>query len=459
MHNLKLLVGILTCCLLIQGCGSDDSETTDSGTQTPEDNNDNTNGETENGNETETDPAILSSWIINTSERSAVLREDGNGILTNVQSATETTANNEDFVRVQATGIPDYQVTMTQAIIDTLNNRQQAADDFVSGGTSASVGDVIDFGEDIGYKNTQQQGCVVNEGKGYWPPGPGCPLRQEKDNYFPVTPTNASENCETGLGAVGYAVNGVSIYNWSDGTYYDSNKQDGISENVWQPLAPFAESNDVDICGGHATSQDGGADYHHHFYSSCWGEVAGEDNTGHSEVIGFAADGYAVYGPWHDTNVLAKSSWIARDYESPASDSGCGVSGKRTCVLVDQYDLSQGTEDADYDGPDTSGTYTSQSGNEFDATSGFFFEDYYYDANASSASSGDGEEYLDQHNGHSHDDLGYHYHVTVSDAETLTPAFPFITGPTLKGEVASQATFNCNTGGMGPGPGNMQPPM
>lgn len=428
---------LLLSGMMLQGCGSTDPEEEEV-VQTPDDDNDSSQQDDEEPSEESL--AILESWIINNTEVSAVLLEDGAGILTNVQSAVEATVDQVDYVRVQATGIPDYQVTMTQEHIDDLNNRPKASTDFrgMTSTTLAEVGDVIDFGEDIGYKNTPAQGCVTDAGMGYWPPGPGCPLNQNKDGYFPLEPVSTDEDCETRLGAIGYAVNGVSIYNWGDGASYNN-------EGAWQTLAPFAEVYDVDICGGHATSVDGGADYHHHFYSDCWGEVAGEDEQGHSELIGFAADGYPVYGPWHDTGVIAKTSWVARDY-SAGSATGCGANGKRTCVLVDPYDVSQGTEAASANGPDTNGSHTSLSGNVFDTTSGFYYEDYYFD----SALAALGGAYLDEHNGHEHGDLGYHYHVTIASASDSTPAFPFTIGPTLKGDVPAEGLFNCTGGQMPP---------
>ena len=258
----------------------------------------------------------------------------------------------------------------------------------------------------------------------------------------------ATADCETGLGVIGYAINGTSIYNWGDGMTFEN-------EGVWDTLAPFAEAYDVDICGGHAAA----GDYHHHFYTACWGDVAGEDGQGHSEIIGYAADGYAVYGPWHDTGVLANSCWVARDYSADsATDGGC-ADGDRSCTLNDPLDLTAGTTpvDAAKTTPALDGSYTSLSGNVFSTPSGFFKQDYYFDANCSSAVS----ENLDQYNGHDHDELGYHYHVTVSSTDNKTPVYPFTVGPNFKGQLADNAVTQC--GGLAPGGGVMpgdggQPP-
>jgi len=399
---------------------------------------------------TEPTVALLTEWIVNTSgELSAfLLNSQGSaGIAVNVQSVTEESVNGASFARVQTEGIPNYVVTFTQEQVDALNARpradlqQQNSQDFVSepGATTASAGDVVGFGGNIGYRSfSGDVACGNGAGYGYWPPGPTCPDDQAKDGYFPLEPVDSSADCEIGAAASGYAVNGVSIYSWFDGQSYNN-------EGVWQSLAPFAEVYDVDVCGGHAAN----GDYHHHFYSDCWGEVAGEDKSGHSPIYGFAADGYAVYGPWHSTGVVAQSCWVRREYNANSA-SGCGTDGDRTCLLVDQYDLSQGTIAASSNGPTTAGEYTSLSSNSFVTTSGFFFEDYYYDSICTST---DGEQALDQFNGHEHDNLGYHYHLTIVSNTDTTPAFPFTFGPRFKGQLQANAIASCfsSAGGVGVG--------
>jgi hypothetical protein len=126
---------------------------------------------------------------------------------------------------VETSGIPKYDVTITAAMVDALNQRPKAATDFSSGITSAVAGQVVTFGEDIGF-NSSNQNCPDTGGDGYWPPGPGCPTEQGKQAYFVVEPTQISadeEDCETGLGKIGLMVNGTSIYNWGDGQSFGDN--------------------------------------------------------------------------------------------------------------------------------------------------------------------------------------------------------------------------------------------
>ena len=90
--------------------------------------------------------------------------------------------------------------------------------------------------------------------------------------------------------------------------------------------------------------------------------------TGHSPIYGFGADGYPIYGPWHDSGVLAQSCWFTRDYDDLNSATGCGLAGERSCLLVDETDITQGTVAPASSGPKTSDSVTSMSGNTFTAT-------------------------------------------------------------------------------------------
>ena len=384
--------------------------------------------------------ALCSSWIYNeTQERSAVLVEGSEGILVNITSSAVTDQNGSAFVTVETSGIPSYQMTLTQADVDALNNRPNATTDFVSGTTTAQAGMTYDFGADIGYVSSSS--CNTNEGFGWWPPGPVCPTDQNKVSSFPLTQTPAAEGqeCETGLGAFGLFVNGVSMYNWSDGASYNNG-------GAWRNVAAQYEAYDLGPCKGHAAN----GDYHHHDSSACLQEQPEDDGSSHSPIYGSAADGYPLYGPYQAADVLAQSCWMARDFEDSADPLGCGGSGERTCLLVDPYDPSLGTTSTNSHGPTTSEVVTSMSGNDFVASSGFYYEDYYYDAECYLQ----GAPHLDEHNGHEHDDLGYHYHITLS--------FPYFTGPKLYGTVDSSVSdASCNgvsSGGQGGGPGGGPPP-
>lgn len=436
-RKLPSITSLACLCLIftLSACGGSSSSDTSSTDSTDTEDSSDTTTDTDTDTTTDADTSDNGLWMVNTNqERSTTIFEDGSnqGVLVNVQSVQTITENGQDYVQVEASGIPNYLLTITQDLLDELSARPNAASDFSGGATSAQVGDSVSFGEDIGYNTRTGGTCDETGGSGFWPPGPDCPQDTEKTGNFPSTPVANTETCDTGLGAIGYFLNGTSIYDWNDGQSYNS-------QGTWRNTAAKAEVHDLDICSGHAAQ----GDYHHHNWSSCLAEQIGDDGESHSPVYGYAADGYAVYGPWHSNGTLAKSAWVARDYADPSSSSGCGVANERSCVLVDQYDLSQGTTSAGNAGPDSNETITSQSGNPIVAASGLYFEDYYYDA-ALTASS---ESYLDQHNGHEHDSLAYHYHLTQSDDGNgnLTPAFPYTFGPTFKGELDTNTLASCGT--------------
>lgn len=380
-------------------------------------------------------PQSDSVWLINTDGQRAahILEPDSSlGVLVNVQSVLEEVVDGVDYTVVTSNGIPDYSVEITQDIYEFLQSRPLASRDFVTGTALVNVGEVVEFGSDIGYASNGD--CETNAGYGYWPPGPVCPEQDTREAYLPKEPLATSEECSTGLGKVGLWVNGSSIYNWGDGQSYDN-------QGVWQNLAPVAEQYDVDICGGHAAN----GDYHHHFYSSCLADMVGDTANGHSPLYGYASDGFPVYGPWEAEGVLAVSSWVVRDY---SADSATGCSdGQRSCGLVDPYNVSLGTESVSA-GPDLDTVVTTLSGNELSAYNGYYREDYYWDSSLTEQ----GGEYLDQYNAHYDDDRGYHYHTTVTQIDgKLVPAYPYVVGDRYAGELQDNALSFCSTGNTGPG--------
>jgi YHYH protein len=392
-------------------------------------------------------PPILSAWILNQGgERSQHVFEDASrslGVLVDVESVSLVTdgESGEDLVAVRTSGIPSYRWTLSEQEIDELDSRPRAASDFRAGRTTAVAAEPIEFGRDIGYRSASRN-CDTTGGSGYWPPGPECPIDAGKEGYFPVDPqpNESGTRCETDLGAIGYWLNGVSIFDWYDGQSY-------LGQRVWQNLAPRFELYDLDICAGHAAN----GEYHHHSHPQCLAIALGDDGREHSPLYGYVADGYPIYGPWEADGVLAKSSWVERDYDDPSSPTGCGAAGGRTCLLADPYDVGRGTTAAPSNGPKTTDIVETLSRNEIVAASGVYFQDYYHDPALTVL----GGEYLDEHNGHSDALRGYHYHVTAKrNAETgdLEYAFPGTAGPSYYGVLHENAVGRCRrTNGPGPG--------
>ena len=413
-----ILSSLLVCTLA--ACDSSDTEETTEETTTEE-----TTEETSTSTDVDT-----SAWLINNSTISTYISDDsGNGVVEDVQSVEGEIIDDVEYMVVKTTGIPKYDVTMTQDMVDALNDRPKANSDFSGGETTVSVGDEVLFGQDIGY-NSSSEYCDDTGGAGYWPPGPGCPLEQDTEAYFTVEPTDTDEECATGLNTVGLMVNGTAIFNWGDGMSYGSNQ--------WYNLAPVAEQYDVDICGGHAAN----GTYHHHFYTSCLATLLEDDGDEHSPIYGFSADGYPLYGPYESDGQLAISAWEKRDYGASEAEGGCDTPGERTCVLVDEYDISQGVVAADSNGPDIGEDVTTLSSNTIAADDGYYYEDYYYSQATVTGAM------LDENNGHdSGDGKGYHYHITLTEDTdgTLLPSFPYQMGPRFKAELPDNSIASCST--------------
>lgn len=423
----------------LAGCDDSSSDSTDDSTTTVVD----TDTDTVVEDDTDTDDVIededevveddtyadddTSPWIINNSTLSTYIYEDTltSGVVEDAQTVETVTIDDVEYTKVEATDIPKYNVVITQDMVDALNDRPNANDDFTSGETTAVVGETYEFGQDIGYvEDTEEsQNCIVTGGIGYWPPGPACPTEQEVEAYFPVSPVDTDEECATGANSIGLLVNGAAIFNWGDTFTY--------ATSTWYNVAPVAEQYDVDICNGHSAN---GA-YHHHSYTSCIATLVDDEADGHSPIYGYSADGYPLYGPYESDGVLAISGWVKRDYSLTNAEGGCNsTDGERTCVLVDEYDVSQGTTDLDSSeyGPDVGVEVETLSGNLIAADEGYYYEDYYYAQNTVTG------EQLDEHNGHdTGDGKGYHYHTTLAydDEGTLTGSFPYHMGPTFKAEL------------------------
>ena len=449
MKKSNILMYAISCILVfgLAGCDSSSSDSSEDSATVADTVVENDTGDVV---EEDTDDDELSPWIINNSTLSTYIYENTltSGVVENVQTVETVTIDDVEYTKVTTTDIPKYNVEITQDMVDTLNARPNANDDFTSGETTAVVGETYEFGQDIGYveDTIESQNCIVTGGIGYWPPGPACPTEQEVEAYFPVSPVDTDEACGTGASSIGLLVNGAAVFNWGDTFTY--------ATSTWYNVAPIAEQYDVDICNGHSA---GGA-YHHHSYTSCIASLVGDIGDGHSPIYGYSADGYPLYGPYESEGVLAVSGWVKRDYSLTNTEGGCNsTDGERTCVLVDEYDVSQGTTDLESSeyGPNVGVEVETLSGNFIAADEGYYYEDYYYAQNTVTGAQ------LDGHNGHdTGDGKGYHYHTTLAydDEGILTGSFPYHMGPTFKAELPDNdyALATCNSSdsvmGMNGGP-------
>ena len=89
--------------------------------------------------------------------------------------------------------------------------------------------------------------------------------------------------------ALGVAVNGVPIYDYTGG---GEMSQADLAHH--QAQHDTLQTGQLDVCGGHAGRGD---DYHYHVAPTCM--IAQMKNAGPDAIIGWAFDGYPIYG---DTN-------------------------------------------------------------------------------------------------------------------------------------------------------------
>ncbi len=240
--------------------------------------------------------------------------------------------------------------------------------------------------------------CIPGYSIGPWTGNPNTPANQ--NFVFKIT-RNPVQNTGTatvvGLGHIGVWKNGVSIFNVSDAASYNN-------AGVWFRNAYFWEGPGFDACLGHPQQQ---GEYHHHVSPTCLYDQL--DSTHHSPVIGYAFDGFPVYGAYGHSNPNDTTSPIIR--------------------MKSSYVVSTNTTRVN--GPAVNSTYPE----------GCFIQDFTY-----VAGSGD----LDDRNGRfcytrEYPTGTYAYFVTIDN--NLNPVFPYTFYGTYYGVV--------QTGNTGPGGGHV----
>jgi hypothetical protein len=248
---------------------------------------------------------------------------------------------------------------------------------------------------------------------------------------FPLVPTqNTGVGTATSGGNIGLFINGVALFDYRDGVAWNPSTSalcggpgnppcpgGPMATNAWNRDAIPAEKAGFDCSKAHPAM----GNYHHHQNPSAFNldlNVISNicdlypsdglytiDVNSHSPLIGFAADGFPIYGAYGFANtdgtggiVRMQSSYSLRNITTrTTSPTGATVAS----------------------GPDVNATYFL----------GYFREDYEYIAN-----SGD----LDDHNGRfcitpEYPNGTYAYFCTVD--ENHNSAYPYAVGPTYYGNV------------------------
>jgi hypothetical protein len=243
---------------------------------------------------------------------------------------------------------------------------------------------------------------------GPWPGNPNTPVNT--DFTFKITrnpQANTAGSTNTPLGHIGVWKNGVTLFNAKDAMSYNN-------QNIWHQNAIVVEGPSFDECLGHPAP---GGEYHHHLNPTClWDDT---DGTQHGPILGYAFDGFPIYGGYSYTNtdgtgaiVRMQSSYQLRDITARTTLSD------GTALPANQY------------GPAIDATHPL----------GYYIEDYEYV---------EGLGDLDEHNGRfcetpDYPNGIYCYFVTI-DAN-YDAVYPYIIGPTYYGTV--------QPGNIGPNSGN-----
>lgn len=250
--------------------------------------------------------------------------------------------------------------------------------------------------------------CIPGYDIGPWVGNPNVPSNQNfvyKITRFPVQ--NTGTLIETPLGHIGVWTNGVSIFNAKDAMSFEN-------EGIWNQNAILVEGSSFDDCLGHPAPN---GEYHHHLNPTCLYDD--ENSTVHSPVIGYAFDGFPVYGAYGFANTDGSGEIIRMR------------SSYRLRTITDRTTLADGTIlSASQYGPAIS----------IDYPLGYYIEDFEFVPGL-----GD----LDEHNGRfcitpEYPGGIYAYFVTLD--ESGEAAFPYTLGDTYYGTVPA--------GNTGPGSGH-----
>ncbi|MDI1316590.1 YHYH protein [Flavobacterium sp.] len=255
---------------------------------------------------------------------------------------------------------------------------------------------------------------------------PSLATAQNKIFRIPLTATqNTGTATATTGGNIGVFINGVALFDYRDGVAWNNTTNalcggpgnppcagGPMTTQAWNRDAIPAERDGFDCAKAHPAM----GNYHHHQNPSAFNldlqvvsticDAYPSDGlyvinpTVHSPLLGFAYDGFPIYGAYGYTNV-----------------DGTGAIAR----MKSSYQLRTNTSRTN--GPAVGGTYFN----------GYFREDYEYAAHSTDPT------YLDVHNGRfcitPEYPVGIYCYFTTVDANHNS-AYPYVVGPTFYGNVA-----------------------
>lgn len=335
---------------------------------------------------------------------------------------------------------------LSPAITSWLQNNTETGTYYVAGNSTLVENNILVNCQRVEY--TDDFVYVSATGVPAYPTGPfqdGNPSQTTNQNgiyKFPLVPTlNEGTPIATNGGNIGLFINGVALFDYRDGVAWNPNTNapcggpgnppcpgGPLAEQAWNRDAVPFERIGFDCAKGHPAM----GNYHHHQNPSAFKldlEVTSEvcnlydaeglyaiDSMAHAPLIGFAYDGFPIYGAYGFKN----------------TDGTGGIvrirSGYRLRDITIRTIHADGTDVGD--GPAVSSTYPL----------GSFREDYEYIASTE-------PEFLDEHNGRfcvtpEYPEGTYAYFATVN--EDWTSAYPYVVGPTFAGNAANRKVTGVN---------------
>jgi hypothetical protein len=176
---------------------------------------------------------------------------------------------------------------------------------------------------------------------------PNLPKNQNVLYRIPRTPTVHTATNLTGLGAIGYFVDGVAMFDSRD-AYYWNGSTDVTGTGSWNREAYVNEGATFDP--GYAHQENTGTHHYHadpialryllgdHVdYNPSTKTYSESTNTvtKHSPILGWVRDGYPVYGPYAFSNATNPASGIRRmvsGYQLRNGQNGTDVLSTRTAI-------------------------------------------------------------------------------------------------------------------------------
>lgn len=321
---------------------------------------------------------------------------------------------------------------LSPAITSWLQNNTQTGTYYTSGNSTAQSNGLLVNCQKVQYSNNFVY--INTHGVPAYPTGPfldGNPSQTSDQNAifkFTLNPTqNTGTPTSTTMGNIGVFINGVALFDYRDGVSWNfaQNKLCGgpiqppcMGDQVWNRDAVKAEKAGFDCSKGHPAQ----GNYHHHQNPSAFkldlnvistvcnlydaDGLYTISSSQHSPLIGFAYDGFPIYGAYGFKN----------------ADGTGGItrirSGYQLRNITVRTHYADGTDVTD--GPAVDATYPL----------GYFREDYEFIAHPGMP------EYLDAHNGRfcvtpEYPNGTYAYFCTVDSNHNSY--FPYVVGPTFYG--------------------------